>query len=207
MHQLNPTRPFDDQIDNTWSRTAEPAVLAIGDPEMTRSEAPTKREVTGTTIQLGPLESGLTRERADLISALELAVRSDSGRTVLVVFGFEGLNDYVEMTEATTVKRLFSVVEALLNYALAPCGTVFRSRRGEYCALLEGGINAVRASLVTIPSELDEYTRPHGIRVSLGIAVLPDEATTPTYALGLADRRLRALSGNLRPEGVSRPTP
>jgi len=152
---------------------------------------------TGTTE---PLDGGLAGTRTDLISALELAVRPDSGRTVLVVVGFEGLNDYLEITDAATTERLFTVVEALLNYAIAPFGTVFRSRRGEYCALLEGGINAARAPLVTIPSELDQYTRPHGIRASLGIAVLPDEATTPGYALGLADRRLRALSGNLRPK-------
>lgn len=81
---------------------------------------------------------------------------------------------------------------------MTPSGTVFASRRGEFCVLCYGGLSVVRALLVEHPNVIDEIARPFDARSSLGITVLPDEATTPTYALALADRRIRALSGDIR---------
>ena len=97
-------------------------------------------------------------------------------------------------------RLLGSLAETLLA-AIGAQTAAYQSRRGEFCVLFEGGLQAVRQQLVLLPSELDQVGRPYEIKASLGIAILPDEATVPTYALALADRRLRALSGDVRVEG------
>jgi hypothetical protein len=138
-------------------------------------------------------------DRNRLIGNLSLAVSSDSSRSVLVLFGFEGLKEHLETVSPEAGAELVERLGKRLGQALGGFHSVYEPRRGEFCGLFEGGLAAVRSLLVTIPVELDAEVRPLPIRSSLGIAVLPDEATDPTYALALADRRLRALSGNLRP--------
>jgi len=139
-------------------------------------------------------------DRNTLFAALAQAVRPDSPRSLLAVFGFEGLKEYLDAASDAAGANLLEMLGGRLVTAVGETGLVYTSRRGEFCAIFEGGIGAVRSLLAVIPSELDDDVRSFGIRSSLGIAVLPDEATLPTYALALADRRLRALSGDLRRE-------
>ena len=141
------------------------------------------------------------RDRRKLISDLGCAVRSDSGRSVLVLFGFEGLREHLEDIAFSDGEKLLERIGACLARTLAGTGQLYASRRGEFCGLYEGGLSVVRSLLVTVPAELDRDLRALAIHTSLGITVLPDEATDPFYALSLADRRLRALSGNVRPTG------
>jgi GGDEF domain-containing protein len=138
------------------------------------------------------------RDRSALFSELSEAVRADSADSVLVVIGFEGIALYLETADRLDAEHFLNQVGAALVVTVAGAGTVFRSRRGEFCILCEGGLSTVRPLLVMLPAIVDEITRPFNIRSSLGIAVLPDEATIPTYALALADRRIRALSGEVR---------
>ena len=139
-------------------------------------------------------------DRSTLFRDLALAVSPDTSRSVLVLFGFEGLKEHLEAVSAASGDALLERLGTRLGKALGGFHSLYEPRRGEFCGLFEGGLAAVRSLLVTVPVELDDEVRPLPIRSSLGIAVLPDEATDPTYALALADRRLRALSGNLRPE-------
>lgn len=138
------------------------------------------------------------RDRSRLFAELVEAARPDSPDSVLVVVGFEGLKLYLEIASQAEADDLLDRVGETLVAAMAGAGAVFASRRGEFCVLCQGGLSTVRPLLVVLPSLIDEITRPFGVRTSLGIAVLPDEATMPTYALALADRRLRALSGEVR---------
>jgi hypothetical protein len=142
--------------------------------------------------------SSFVRDRAALFAELAQAVQPDSPSTVLIVVGFEGLKDFLEEAAEADAEQLLEGIGDSLVLTLEEMGTVFASRRGEFCILCEGGLPAVRSLLVVLPSAIDEITRPIGARSSLGIAVLPDEATIPTYALALADRRIRALSGDIR---------
>jgi|SRR5579872_3377790 len=136
-------------------------------------------------------------DRDALFRDLGEAVEPGSARSVLVVIGFEGLREYLEsVADGLRDELLDRLGECLL--AAGNGTTVYRSRRGEFCLLFEGGLEAIRSTLVVLPCELDEIGRPCGVRASLGIAILPDEATVPTYALALADRRIRALSGEVR---------
>jgi len=143
------------------------------------------------------------RDRRRLISDLACAVQPDNGRSVLVLFGFEGLREHLEDIAFSDGEKLLEQIAAALTRTLAGTAQLYASRRGEFCGLYEGGISVVRSLLVTVPVELDTDLRSLSIHTSLGIAVLPDEATDPFYALSLADRRLRALSGNVRPTGTS----
>ena len=138
------------------------------------------------------------RDRNALFAALSEAVRPDSAASVLVVVGFEGMKEYLRESSEPEADHLLSRLGERLVESIGEGGVVFASRRGEFCALCEGGLAAIRSLLVMLPSDLDEIGRAAGIKSSLGIAVLPDEATIPTYALALADRRIRALSGDIR---------
>jgi len=138
-------------------------------------------------------------DRHALFVALERAVMSDSGPSVLVVFGFEGLKQHLEEVSDADGDALLARLADRLTVAVGSASSIYQPRRGEFCALFDGRLQAVKPLLVTAPAELDEEARAFSIRSSIGIAVLPDEATVPTYALALADHRLRALSGDLRP--------
>lgn len=141
---------------------------------------------------------GRVRDRNALFRALSDAVEPGSATSVLVVVGFEGMQDFLERQSGLEQQRLLGALAETLLTAIGDESAVYQSRRGEFCVLFEGGLQAIRPQLIVLPSELDQVGRPFEIRASLGIAVLPDEATLPTYALALADRRLRALSGNVR---------
>jgi GGDEF domain-containing protein len=137
-------------------------------------------------------------DRSALFRALGEAVRPDSASAVLVVIGFEGLKDYLETASDDEADHLLVQLADRLMETISRSGTIYASRRGEFCVLCDGGLAAIRDILALLPSQLDDVARPEGVRTSLGIALLPDEATLPTYALALADRRIRALSGEIR---------
>ena len=149
-------------------------------------------------VQAGPFAR--VHDRDELFADLSYAVRPDSARSVLVLFGFEGLKEHLELVTPSDGDELLGRFAERLAGAIGTAAVLYEPRRGEFCAIFDGSLTAVRQHLVTIPTELDEEARAFHIRSSLGIAVLPDEAPVPTYAMALADRRLRALSGNLRPE-------
>lgn len=138
--------------------------------------------------------------RNALFAALRVAIQPDSPRSVLVIVGFEGLGSYRESRSDLDGNALMAAFGKTVLGVIGEAGAVYASRRDEFCVLCEGGLASVRTLLVMLPSELDELGRTFDVRASLGIAVLPDEATLPTFALALADRRMRALSGTLRGE-------
>lgn len=138
------------------------------------------------------------RDRSALFRALGEAVRPDSPSSVLVVIGFEGLKDHLESASPADGDELLDTLARRLIETAGEAGAIYASRRGEFCILCEGGLGAVRATLALLPPQLDDVARSHDVRTALGIALLPDEATLPTYALALADRRIRALSGEIR---------
>src|SRR5580704_17009588 len=131
------------------------------------------------------------RDRSALFRALGEAVRPDSPSSVLVVVGFEGLKDYLEGSSASESDELLDQLVQRLVETVDGAGAIFASRRGEFCILCEGGLGAVRTTLALLPPQLDDVARSRDVRTALGIALLPDEATLPTYALALADRRIR----------------
>jgi len=133
--------------------------------------------------------------RGDLLSDLGQAVLPESARSVLAVFGFAGLKDYLRST--WDADSLLDRLATRLTQAVGETGRLYAPRRGELAALFEGGLGT---SFTMIPAALDEEVSLIGIHTSYVLVFLPSEASTPAAALRLADYRLRAQSGNLRPE-------
>ena len=171
---------------------------------MSHSDSQTMQTtIKARSVSAGPFSRIHTR--TDLFADLEYAVLPESGPSVLVVFGFEGLKEHLELVSAEDGDMLLGRLAERLASAVGTTAVLYEPRRGEFCGVFDGPLSSIKPLLVTIPSELDEEGRSFAIRSSLGIAALPTEATDPTYAIALADHRLRALSGNLRPAPVSHP--
>lgn len=142
--------------------------------------------------------------RSELLAALKDAVEPGSSPQVLVVVGFVGLRELLEMTSEPVAFGMIDWLGGLLARILGERGRVFRSRRGELTALIAGDGETAAPLIAAVTAELDESIGFFRVRTAVGTAALPDEATSAIYALGVADHRLRALSGNLRPD--PRPT-
>ena len=137
-------------------------------------------------------------DRNALFTALGSAVRPASPPSVLVVFGFAGLNEYVELVSVRAGESLLDWLGQRIAWSIGAGGSVFHTRRSEFFALVEGRLGSVSDLLVRVRAELDEVGEPFDVRSFLGFAMLPDEAKLPTLAVVKADERLRAMTGDLR---------
>jgi hypothetical protein len=135
--------------------------------------------------------------RADLIADLTRAVDGGSPRAVFVIFGFVGLNGFLEARTSLDGEALLDRLSARLTHAVRGRGTLYRPRRGEFSGLFEGELGV---GWPAIPAALDEEASASGIHTAFATVVLPEQAVTPTEALRIADRRLRAADGDLRPQ-------
>jgi hypothetical protein len=135
--------------------------------------------------------------RRELLADLGSAVAPESGRSVLVVFGFAGLKDYLKTMSATEGDDLLSRLSERLAMSVSGSGKLYEPRRGEFCALFEGEL---KPGWTMIPSSLDDEMWAIGVRTSFAIVVLPLEASTPSLALRRGNERVRAQSGELRPQ-------
>jgi len=136
-------------------------------------------------------------DRSDLMADLTQAVLPESARSVLVVFGFAGLKDHLETLSQSEGDILLERLAVRLRQTVRSPGKVYEPRRGEFCSLVEGELGS---GWPMVPAALDEETSMLGLRTSFTLVTLPSEASTPGKALVLADQRLRAQSGNLRPQ-------
>jgi len=133
----------------------------------------------------------------EMMADLGKAVRPGSPRTVLAVFGFSGLKDYLETLSTPEGDTLLVRLGARLTDAVQGKARVYAPRRGEFCSLFDGDLGA---GWITVPAALDEEAGLIGVNTSSTIVVLPGEASTPTGAMRLANHRLEAQSGSLRPD-------
>lgn len=134
--------------------------------------------------------------RAALLADLERSSAPGSPRTVLVMFGFNGLKDYLESVSLYDGDAVLDRLAGRLAQAAGGAGRLYAPRRGELCALFEGELPIGWSA---IPAALDEEAPMLDIRTSFAVVVLPSEASSAAYALLLADSRVKAGSGALRP--------
>ena len=140
-------------------------------------------------------------DRNALFAARGKAVLPDSASNVLVLFGFAGLKEYAELVSLEAGDSLLEWLGGRIAWAIGEEGQLFHTRRCEFFALLNGRLGTFHELLVRIRADLDEVGQPFGVRSFLGFAVLPDEAKLPTLAVVRADERLRAMIGDVRPDG------
>ena len=154
---------------------------------------PTGRQGVGIWAASAPPVLG----RGDLIADLARAVEPASPRAVFVIFGFVGLNGYLQARTSLDGDALLERLSRRLTHVVRNTGRLYQPRRGEFSGLFEGELGV---GWPAIPFALDEEASASGIRTAFATVVLPEQASTPTEALQIADRRLRCQDGDLRPQ-------
>jgi putative nucleotidyltransferase with HDIG domain len=77
-----------------------------------------------------------------------------------------------------------------LAAAVAPHGSAYRLGGDEFCALLPTSLDDLERHVAVAAEALREQGETFSITASCGAVLLPHEATTPDYALQLADERM-----------------
>jgi diguanylate cyclase (GGDEF)-like protein len=133
--------------------------------------------------------TGLANRRKlmiDLEAEIEEARERDP--RVLVLFDLNGFKTYNDTFGHPAGDALLSRLATKLASAVAPDGTAYRMGGDEFCVLLptrEPDLHAVAQALWESGEGFD-------VTSAYGAAVIPDDATTVSAALSLADERLYA---------------
>ena len=133
--------------------------------------------------------TGLLNRRklvADLDEAIE-AAREGEPR-VLVLFDLNGFKTYNDTFGHPAGDALLSRLAAKLAAVVAPAGTAYRMGGDEFCVLLP----APERDVHRIAQALWESGEGFDVTSAYGAAVIPDDASTVSSALSLADERLYA---------------
>jgi two-component system, cell cycle response regulator len=133
--------------------------------------------------------TGLANRRkllADLESELEAALEGEP-RT-LALFDLNGFKTYNDTFGHPAGDALLSRLAAKLAATVSPEGTAYRMGGDEFCVLLPD----VEPDLPRIAHALWESGEGFDVSSAYGAAVIPDDATTVSTALSVADERLYA---------------
>lgn len=139
-------------------------------------------------------------DRNALFAALRHRVEPHSAPSVVVVFGFVGLNEYAKLASDKACVSLVDWFGSCIAKVVGEAGEVFHARRNEYFVIIDGTGDSARELVTRTRTELDRVGQPCNVRACFGFALLPGEARFPTQALAVADERLRAMVGDLRPD-------
>jgi two-component system cell cycle response regulator len=149
------------------------------------------------------LLTGLANRRS-LNTHLERALDTERGRTmILALFDLNGFKSYNDSFGHTAGDDLLQRLGANLGAAVAPWGQAYRLGGDEFCVLASTG--KVKADTIVGAAEAALSDRGPGfsISASYGVVLLPAEASTPTDALRLADRRMYMEKGQRADSALS----
>jgi len=143
--------------------------------------------------------TGLRNRRslmADLELQLELA--SPASPRALLLFDLDGFKEYNDAFGHPAGDGLLVRLAARLANAVGPSGQAYRLGGDEFCALVLTGPGGTDEPLAACSAALTERGEGFEVSCSFGSVVFPEEASTPTQALQLADRRMYARKGGRR---------
>jgi diguanylate cyclase (GGDEF)-like protein len=143
--------------------------------------------------------TGLKNRRslmADLELQLELATVASP--RALLLFDLDGFKEYNDAFGHPAGDGLLSRLAARLADAVGSSGHAYRLGGDEFCVLVSPGRGGVERLIAVCSAALSERGEGFEVSSSFGSVVLPEEATTPTRALQLADRRMYARKGGRR---------
>jgi two-component system cell cycle response regulator len=151
--------------------------------------------------------AGTLGNRRKLIGDLDAALSAaDADRPVtLVFFDLNGFKRYNDTLGHGAGDVLLARLGAALDAAVRGHGRAYRLGGDEFCVLLEGrfavGDDLVDAAVVALTERCDSAD----ITASLGLAVVPEEATTTLEVLQLADKRMYAakIRGSRNPSACT----
>jgi diguanylate cyclase (GGDEF)-like protein len=151
---------------------------------MLRSTA--REAVTDTLSGLG----NRRRLMSDLDEACRRARRGVS--STLVFFDLNGFKRYNDTFGHAAGDALLARIGTSLNTAVGREGLAYRLGGDEFCALIEGRMSIENQLITTLAGALIERGSGFTIDASLGLAIIPDDAPSPSAVLQLADERMYA---------------
>jgi diguanylate cyclase (GGDEF)-like protein len=148
----------------------------------------TREAVTDALTGLG--------NRRRLMSDLENAVRRGDGRpSTLVFFDLNGFKRYNDSFGHTAGDAMLRRLGAALSLAIDTRGEAYRLGGDEFCALLCGAFPRSDPLVAQVHSALFEQGTGFTVAASCGVVIVPEEASSVTVALSLADERMYADKG------------
>jgi diguanylate cyclase (GGDEF)-like protein len=133
--------------------------------------------------------TGLANRRKLMLDLeIEIEEARDGDPRTLVLFDLNGFKTYNDTFGHPAGDALLSRLAAKLAAAVVPEGTAYRMGGDEFCVLLP----TREPDLHAIAQALWESGEGFDVSSAYGAAVMPDDATTVSAALSLADERLYA---------------
>ncbi len=174
---------------------AETAICDILDHEALHEQA-----VTDPLTSLGNRRK-LASQLAERLSA-EIA---EPAPFLLMLFDLDGFKGYNDTFGHLAGDALLSHLGGRLAAAVAPHGTAYRLGGDEFCVLLPADPALLQDQMARAAGALSQRGETFSIGASCGAVLLPHEASTPDYALQLADQRMYARKQG-RPSAVREQT-
>jgi diguanylate cyclase (GGDEF)-like protein len=137
--------------------------------------------------------SGLANRRK-LMQDLDIAVAEadEEHACTLVFFDLNGFKRYNDTFGHAAGDALLARLGAALRAAIEDHGRPYRLGGDEFCLLLKGRVSTDDALIAAATSALTEHGTMFSVSAAHGLATVPDEATTTTAVLQLADQRMYA---------------
>jgi two-component system cell cycle response regulator len=132
--------------------------------------------------------------RRQLMEDLDEAVRdSEHGRpSTLVFFDLNGFKRYNDDFGHAAGDSLLARIGAALSLAIDAHGHAYRLGGDEFCVLLHGRVARHNPLVTSAAAALTERGSAFTISASFGLATVPEDASSASAALRLADQRMYA---------------
>ncbi len=127
---------------------------------------------------------------ADLTELLANASMSPSEPLVLMLFDLDGFKAYNDTFGHLAGDSVLARLGGKLASVVGARGAAYRLGGDEFCALLPVQPSELHRAVASAAGALQERGETFSIHASCGAVLLPYEATTPDYALQLADQRM-----------------
>jgi diguanylate cyclase (GGDEF)-like protein len=137
---------------------------------------------------------------ADLIERMKTATQSHP--LVLMVFDLDGFKAYNDTFGHMAGDALLARLGRRLAQAVAETGTAYRLGGDEFCVIQPAQPGDIPAAMAVAASALRDDGETFSIAPSGGSVLLPHEASSPDYALQLADERMYLCKEERRPSAA-----
>jgi diguanylate cyclase (GGDEF)-like protein len=139
-----------------------------------------------------PLTALLNRGALQVDLPARIAAASARKPVFLVMFDLNGFKRFNDSFGHPAGDELLADLGRRLRDAVAEDGTPYRIGGDEFCALFGCSQDRFDAALKRSAEALTAAHRGSSVGVSWGVARIPDEASTPSEAMRLADVRMYA---------------
>jgi two-component system, cell cycle response regulator len=176
-----------------WALLLALARMALAFLENQRALSQTHTEARTDSL------TGLKNRRSLLADLdLQLELSSVASPRALLLFDLDGFKEYNDAFGHPAGDGLLVRLAARLAETVGPSGHAYRLGGDEFCALVFPGRDGIEPLVAACSAALTERGEGFEVSSSFGSVLLPEEASTATLALQLADRRMYARKGGRR---------